>query len=208
MKGIAVLRMVLLLPVVIATSLAHAGPTVCFEAESATTLVALMQIGNAATASTNKTWSAVTGASGDSYIEIPQASVTKNVGKPTDTHKTPLPGSATFEFRVSAGGMHQLWCRVWWLDACGNSANISLDGARPFSFGQDRTFKAWHWVRAPKRLKQLDLSEGKHSMVISAREDGIRIDQILLTDDEDFVPVGIEDVTDDQEPKEAKSNGT
>ncbi len=188
-------NMLLLLQLALLSNLALAGTHVCIEAESSTNIVSLMQIGAKDQISTNKAWSAVAGASAEKYIEIPQASVT-NVPAKTEAKVTPpLPGKVSYDIQASDSGPHQLWCRVWWLDTCGNSVSIGVDGQRAFSFGQDRTFKRWHWVKAPARLKQLTLSEGTHSIVISAREDGIRVDQILLTDDEDYVPVGIEDIT-------------
>jgi hypothetical protein len=174
---------------------AKADTLVCFEAESSTNVVSLMQVGSSTKVTTNKAWSAVTGASGDRYIELPQSTVTNSTTEAEAKKEPPIPGKVRFDFNVSNSGVYKLWCRVWWLDTCGNSLSISIDGARTFSFGQDRTFKSWHWVKAHRRLKQLNLSKGKHSMLVSAREDGIRIDQILFTDDKDYVPVGIEDVT-------------
>jgi hypothetical protein len=194
-----VLRIIILIQLVTATCLVHAQSHVCFEAESSTNIVPLMQIGGPEIAVTNKAWTTTTGASGNRYIDVPQSPVTNIAEKADSKAKSKpekvIPGSASFEFDVSEAGPHQLWCLVWWFDSCGNSASISIDGAKPFSFGQDRTYKRWHWIKAPPRLKQLNLKKGRHKMVFSVREDGIRIDQILITNDEDFVPVGIEDVT-------------
>ncbi len=187
------LRITILLQVVFASAMAYAGSHVCVEAESSTAIVPLVQVGGPDIAVTNTAWSSVKGASGNQYLEIPQAPVTNSTDKAVEKKK--IPGSASFDFDASAEGVHYLWCRVWWFDTCGNSLSISIDGARALSFGQDSTFKRWHWFKAPEGLKQLKLSKGAHKMVISAREDGVRIDQILLTDDEDFVPVGEEDVT-------------
>ena len=197
------LRVAILLQVVFASAMAYGGSHICLEAESSANIVPLVRVGGPSIAVTNLAWSAVKGASADMYIEIAQSPVTNSAEK-AETKKQ-IPGKASFEFDVSDDGEHYLWCRVWWFDTCGNSVRISIDGARPFSFGQDGTFKRWHWFKAPEGLKQLKLEKGQHSMVISAREDGVRIDQILLTDDSDFVPVGKEDVT--KRPEAGAQNG-
>jgi hypothetical protein len=54
----------------------------------------------------------------------------------------------------------------------------------------DGTFDAWHWLEVPK-LYTLD--KGKHDLYILDREDGIRIDQILVTNDTEYYPQGIEE---------------
>ncbi len=72
---------------------------------------------------------------------------------------------------------------------------MSVDGNRSFSFGQDGTFKCWHWVKGPRRLKQLELKKGVHTLKLMNREDGVRVDQILLTTDRRYVPVGTEQAT-------------
>ena len=120
--------------------------------------------------------------SGGQYLEIPEG-----VGKPPDVN-----GDATLEFSLEKAGTYVLWCRVWWLDGCGNSIGIAIDGGKDFTFGQDATYKKWHWVKSPPRLEQLTLPAGKHTLKLMNREDGIAIDQILFTTNTRYVPVGIE----------------
>ena len=87
-----------------------------------------------------------------------------------------------------------LWCRVWWNGECSNSFTVKIDDQPPFLFGEDATYKTWHWVRYPvsRTAKPIDLTAGDHSLVLLNREDGVRIDQILLSSDKRFVPVDIE----------------
>lgn len=184
------------LAVLSATALSHAQNIACFEAESATNITPLLQVGGPSLTVTNTAWFAVPGASGDRYLEIPQAPMASPEQVATqDEAKVKMPGSAALSFSVSKEGTYTLWCRAWWLDSCGNSVYISIDGAKPFSFGQNGTYTNWHWVKSPAGMKQLTLKEGAHSLAFSAREDGIRLDQVLLTIDSRYVPVGIEDVT-------------
>ncbi len=161
---------------------AHAADPICLEAEGAVNLAQPMVVVDA-TQKRNK--AVVRGASADRYLEIPQGS--GNPPKMTNGH-------AVVEFRVDDAGTYYLWCRVWWFDECGNSMSMNIDDSRPFTFGQDATYKTWHWVRAPRRLKQLKLKAGAHRLNIRNREDGIKLDQVLLTDDKRYVPVGVEDV--------------
>ena len=70
---------------------------------------------------------------------------------------------------------------------------MMLNEGRPFTFGQDAVYKNWHWVKAPRRIKDLRMGAGQQKLTIQNREDGVRIDQILLTRDRRFVPVGVEE---------------
>ena len=177
--------------------LAAAGDPVCFEAESAISIVPHLQVGDATATGVDPKWGVVEGSSAGKYIEIPQG---KNPKSPPEGEKSTKPpvalaGEATYTFSVAKTGIYYMWCRAWWLDRCGNSVGVSLDGGLPFSLGQDGTCKCWHWVKSPPRIKQLKLSAGTHTLTLMNREDGIRIDQILFTDSKRYVPVGIEDVT-------------
>ncbi len=164
----------------------RADETICFEAEAATNVVAPMAVGDAAQPAADPAWPAAKEASGNRYLEIPQGK-----GNPPEVKA----GEAAWSFTLKEEGTYYLWCRVWWADSCGNSFDVSLDGAKPFIFGQDATYKSWHWVRSPLRLSQLELKAGTHALKIGNREDGVRVDQLLLTNDKRFVPVDIETVT-------------
>jgi len=123
------------------------------------------------------------------FLEIPQGA-----GNPPKVEG----GAAVYTFEVPVSGEYFLWCRVWWSDECGNSFWISLNDAKPFVFGENATFKVWHWLKAPARLKQLQLEKGPQKLVIRNREDGAALSQILLTTDRNYVPVGEEPVTKDK----------
>ena len=40
--------------------------------------------------------------------------------------------------------------------------------------------------------ERFTLAQGTHTLVISNNEDGTKIDQLLITDDEEYVPTAIE----------------
>ena len=97
-------------------------------------------------------------------------------------------GHAEFEFNVDKSDTYVLYIRAWWPDGCGNSVLVSIDGkkAKPI---EDSTNKIWHWVKL--RLKKYKLDKGKHTVVVTNREDGARFDQIVLTTEAASQPVGI-----------------
>jgi hypothetical protein len=164
-------------------AMAGAAP-VCFEAEDAQDIAAPIKL--VTKAASEEDAACVKGASGGAFLEIPEGA-----GKPPEV----AGGKAVFTFDVPKDGSYYLWARVWWNDGCGNSIAMSIDGAKPFTFGQDATYKCWHWVKSPPRLSQLKLKAGTHTLTLTNREDGLRIDQILLESNRRFVPIDIETVT-------------
>ena len=158
---------------------AWAGDTICIEAEAAPTLVKPMIVVTSATdAATQKL---LHEASGGQFLEI-----TQGVGKPPD-----VGGEAVFPIDVKEAGEYWLWARVWWMDCCGNSMSVVVDSHPPFILGEDGTYGIWHWVKGMK----LKLTAGRHDIHFQNREDGVRLDQFLLSKDHTYVPVGAEDPT-------------
>ena len=129
----------------------------------------------------------IAGASGP-YLEIPEGA-----GNPPKVEA----GKAVFTVDVPEGGTFTLWCRVWWEGECSNSFTVQLDDQAPFLFGENATYRTWHWVKYPvaRITPPLRLEKGPHVLRVSNREDGVRLDQILLSPNKRFVPVGIETPT-------------
>lgn len=150
---------------------------ICLDAANPTSLVPPMQI--------VELGSIVRDASANRALALP-----RGVGSPPE-----VGGSATFVFNVPSAGRYRLWARAWWEDGCGNSVTMRIDDHAEFTFGQGSTHGTWHWMQAPPRLRQLELSEGKHTLTISNREDGVALDQILLIKSSRYVPMGIEELT-------------
>lgn len=126
-------------------------------------------------------------ASADAYLEIPQG-----VGNPP---KNP-DGRAVFEIDVPTDDDYTLWGRVWWDDECGNSFTVQINDDAPFLFGENATYKTWHWVRYPvaRTAKPITLKKGTNTVTFLNREDGVRLDQVILSADKRFVPIGCEPV--------------
>ena len=126
----------------------------------------------------------VTGASGV-YIEIPEGA-----GNPPKLEA----GKAEFVVEIPDDASFTLWCRVWWEGECSNSFTVNVDDQPGFLFGEDATYKAWHWVKYPvsRTVAPVTLAKGKHTLTFHNREDGVRLDQIVLSADKRFVPVDTE----------------
>ena len=169
----------------------RAQDIMCIEAESATELKGPVRVVDSVKALTNRNIKVVSGASGGKYLEIPRKDpvsdlVPASAGKSSADDKK---GQALLDVKIPGEGKYFFWARVWWAGECSNSFIVEIDGSQSFTFGEDNTFKCWHWVKAVGRI---DLSKGKHQFKIREREQNIRIDQVLLTSDKRYVPVGAE----------------
>ena len=115
------------------------------------------------------------GAFGDAWIELP-------VGESSGTPNSPS-GTAVFDVFTPSTGTWYLWVRMYGADGTSDSWFESIDGAT-----RDRVFNGqtgvWEWVAGRSYV----LAQGLHSVELGGREAGARADQILLTDDPDFVP--------------------
>jgi len=151
------------------------GTKICFEAESAKSIEEPMCLVS----------NGIQNVSG-SVISIPE-----KAGNPPKLCK----GAAIYEFELPKKGSYTLWCRVWWEGECSNSFTARINDNPPILFGEDATYKAWHWVKYPvaRTSPRFDLDAGRHTFKIENREDGIMVDQIIFSDDKRFVPVDIEE---------------
>lgn len=100
-----------------------------------------------------------------------------------------LDGELAFNLELPSDETAHFWLRVYWTGSCSNSLNMKLGKLPKMLVGEDGTYKQWHWVRGPV----VPLPAGNHPVVITAREDDIRIDQLLVTADQRYVPMGIEE---------------
>lgn len=95
-------------------------------------------------------------------------------------------GRAAFDVDVQQPGRYTAWVRARWRDSCGNSVTLHVDDQPPHDAGQDAVYGTWHWVEGG----QYDLSKGTHRIQLIEREDGVALDHVLLSPDEQFTPVG------------------
>jgi len=139
------------------------GATVCFEAEHANSADYPFVIDSPP------------GASGGLALAVPQ-------GAGDALAFRGRPGAALYKVPLPAAGTYALWLRVWWSDGCGNSVVVRM-GQEPPVDAVDNVFERWHWVRAGSWA----LPAGVVEIRLQDREDGVYIDQLLLTT-EDLAP--------------------
>lgn len=97
------------------------------------------------------------------------------------------PAHARVPFAIERNGSYRLWLRARWSDSCGNSVAWGLDEEEALRVaGNDQVYEAWHWVAAG----EIELSAGTHTLTLMEREDGIALDQALLTTDLAYQPAG------------------
>ena len=130
-------------------------------------------------------------ASGGRCISIPGGSGKPGEAKSGDVQdKYPERwGAAIYKFTVPEAGKYRIWGRKFWEDGCGNSFTFVVNGGAPIEFGGDSTYDSWEWLAAPKLFP---LKAGENRLEVLNREDGVRLDKILITRDTDYIPQGKE----------------
>lgn len=128
-------------------------------------------------------------ASGNSYLQTAKSDRTwDGTGRPpTDT------GSATVNVEVPKEGRYAIWARMYYEHLDANSFWLRIDDQRAIKVGnEDDGYDQWKWVgwqdgNTGDRIV-VDLDQGSHSIQILGREEGARIESIVVTDDLNYVP--------------------
>ncbi|MEM1142988.1 MAG: putative Ig domain-containing protein [Pseudomonadota bacterium] len=98
-----------------------------------------------------------------------------------------------------ASGTHYVWVRGFGKNLGGDSVHVGLDGVGQASSRRVDAFpeQSWSWsnqIQVSPGVLQIATIEvdspGVHTLNVWMREDGFRIDKIVLTTDPSFVPVG------------------
>ena len=155
-----------------ATCAMAAGARVCFDAEAAASMeTPLKKVMPGA----SKQYS------GRGFVEIPW-----------DKNETKGMGQAGYRVNVKTAGTYTLWARTYWLNGCGNSIAVSVNGGPVAVLGEDGTYDKWHWVGGKARVR---LKAGANTVVLKNRETGVRVDQFFLSQDDEYTPTGVRKVT-------------
>ncbi len=104
---------------------------------------------------------------------------------PEGAGTTDLSGSFALPIDVAIAGDYNVWLHCRWQNSCGNSVALAGGGNQVLTCS-DNVYGSWHWVRAGT----MKLAVGKQAIHVREREDGIAIDQVLLTRRLDFRPAG------------------
>lgn len=127
------------------------------------------------------------GYSGSAGLRVlPNTGVFNNTGYET--------GSPRLDYQVSFNrtGTHFVWIRGWGANANDDSVHVGLDGVAVATADRISGFDdAWEWSRSTLDgpVSNVNVTTtGTHTINVWMREDGFRIDAILVTSDSNFVP--------------------
>ncbi|MFP4250276.1 MAG: hypothetical protein ACLFU7_11500, partial [Armatimonadota bacterium] len=98
-------------------------------------------------------------------------------------------GSATFTFEAPTDGVYTFWGRTMGLDGKSDSFFVKLNDRdeQEWHVGHGRDGLEWRWVPLSS-LAPTRLAAGEHTLRIHSREDGTRLDTIIVTNDPFFTP--------------------
>jgi hypothetical protein len=124
-------------------------------------------------------------ASGNNYIEAPNGS-----GSIYDDPNQ-VNSSAEYSFIAPVTGNYVIWGRVKAMNGDEDSFFISVDGG-DYALWDLQISQDWVWDKVNDRAGAdpviFYLEAGQHTLMLKHREDGSKIDQILITGDLEFVP--------------------
>ena len=107
----------------------------------------------------------------------------------------PATGHAVFSFSVPAAGTYKVWARVIDPTNGDDSFWVRMDSGSWINWNEIPIGAAWHWddvhnASAGNALVTFNLAAGSHTLTIAYREDGARLDKVLITNDSAYVPSG------------------
>ena len=118
-----------------------------------------------------------------------------NSGTTIDTGYTTTSPELSYQVKFASTGTYHVWLRGYAASTADNSLHVGLDGQAPTS--ADRlslsTLNAWTWFKSTSDgpVATLEVtSTGLHTVNVWMREDGFRLDRLLLTKDSAYVPSG------------------
>ena len=100
-------------------------------------------------------------------------------------------GHIEYNFEVPAAGDFVVWGRVKARNGRDNSFFVAVDGGA-YALWDTRKSKSWVWDAVSNRGGSdpiiYHLEAGEHTLIIKQREDGTKLDKILITGDLAFIP--------------------
>ena len=151
-------------------------------------------------------------ASGAAYIEVlpdtRRSHEDKLINGENFTHKGGTMAVLSYLVKVTTPGRYYLWVRAYSTNSEDNGLHFGLNGEWPESGARWQTVRkdGWHWdckqrteenhTGVPMQL-WLDIEKaGDHEILMSMREDGAEVDQIILARSADYRPAGAEAYSD------------
>jgi|GEM_PF-3235084 len=107
----------------------------------------------------------------------------------------PASGHASYPFRVQRAGTYRLWGRVFADSNDDDSFWVRMDGGKWLRWNGFLPRDRWSWAEvfdevSGKSPVEFGLNKGEHHLEIAYREDGARLDRLLIADDPSYLPRG------------------
>jgi hypothetical protein len=117
-------------------------------------------------------------ASGGRFVQVPQ-------GRGDNYNDTSFggPGEVRFTISIPSSGTRALWARVQAPDGLSNSSYVTMNGKLVSEWHVPES-TAWKW----NKVTNVSLSAGTVNLSFRQREDGMKLDQIILASDLNFTP--------------------
>ncbi|AQQ08985.1 Rhamnogalacturonan endolyase YesW precursor [Sedimentisphaera cyanobacteriorum] len=144
-----------------------------------------------------------TAKSGRSWNEINSSECSSNAamqaqpdeGEVFNTGYAEQSPSMEFEVYFVKTGTHYVWFRCLPLDGYSDSFHIGLDGQELASADRARSsnFESWNWSKSTMDGNDASIevgSPGVHTVNVWMREDGFRVDKIVITSSSSYSPSG------------------
>jgi Glycosyl hydrolases family 28 len=127
-------------------------------------------------------------ASGGRYVTVAAGNNSKT-SPPSDGH-------VTVNFSVSTAGIYKVWARVIAPTVEDDSFWVRMDGGSWIKWNEVSLGSSWRWDEvhnsdAGDTVVTFNLAAGSHTLTIAYREDGARLDRLLITNDTTFIPGGV-----------------
>ena len=121
-------------------------------------------------------------------------------------------GYVELSFNVQTAGDYVIWGLILAESKEDDSFYVSVDNGEEFIWHTYRTLDGpWRWdtisAREPNDVRDtsnqlvFNFEAGQHTITIEQREDGTKIDKLLITNDLDFQPEASEDGSEPQDPQ-------
>jgi hypothetical protein len=124
-------------------------------------------------------------ASNGAYIEV-EAGFNSQAAMPA------IEGVASYPFTVEADGTYRIWARVMAPNTGADSFWVQVDGGTPIKWNGIAPGASWHWTLVKNEgaaaPASFALSAGQHQLKIAYREDGTRLDVLVITSDAAYDP--------------------
>ncbi|MDH3443456.1 MAG: hypothetical protein OEN50_05985 [Deltaproteobacteria bacterium] len=119
-------------------------------------------------------------ASGGKYVEVPLGS-----GNNYTDSTNGGPGQVNFAINITKAGTYALWARTIAASSTSDSFYVTKNGSRIAEWFVPHS-TSWLW----NKVADTYLGAGNVNLAFRQREDGTKLDEIILTNDSNYVPAG------------------